>query len=228
LRTISAGLVDHLALRTAAIDAALNEALAEGMAQVILLGAGLDARGYRLSTLAGSTLFEVDHPSTQEYKRSRCGDLTVRAGRLVYVAVDFAKESLTEELEKAGYRREIPSFWIWEGVTMYLPLEATRKTMEAVRDLSAPGSRLAVTYSERVQAPFPVKQVVEASFQRLGEPFLGETSAEEMGALLRASGFRVLRDDHSVDWEGRFGGSSLAAIAYRRERLAVAERASPT
>ena len=102
LRAMSGGLVDHLALRTTAIDRALTEALEAGVLQVVLLGAGLDARPYRMPGLSKAVVFEVDHPSTQRMKKERCAGLKVEARELVYVSVDFARDSLDQALEVWG------------------------------------------------------------------------------------------------------------------------------
>jgi methyltransferase (TIGR00027 family) len=226
LRALSAGLVDHLAMRTTAIDLALAEALAGGVRQVVLLGAGLDARAYRLPGLATSAVFEVDYPSTQQFKHRQGQRLTPLAQRLVHVSVDFATDSLAAALATAGHSTTVPTFWIWEGVTMYLPREATRSTLAAVGLCSSVGSRIAVTYSdaELARFPFPIRQVVHAGFQLLGEPMVGQMAPEQMRALLSEVGFSVVSDEHSLDWERRFGGSSRVAFAFRQERLAVAEK----
>ena len=226
LRVLSGGLVDHLAMRSTAIDLALCDAVADGVRQVILLGAGLDARAYRLPALASATVFEVDHPSTQSFKRARCENLRVQAQKLVHVSVDFARDALDPALAAAGHESKQPTFWIWEGVTMYLPPEATRLTVEVMGARSAPGSGIAVTYMDSgvVTFPFPLQQLANASFRALGEPLLGKMTPDQMGALLRSAGFDVVRDEHSVDWEREFGGSSLTAFAYRGERLATAQK----
>ena len=64
------GLTLHVALRTRAIDDALRESLADGATQVVVLGAGLDGRAYRMKELEAAVVFEVDHPSTQADKRA--------------------------------------------------------------------------------------------------------------------------------------------------------------
>ena len=69
LSAVSLGLVDHIALRTQAIDLALLAGLAAGARQLVILGAGLDARAYRIDALDDVVAFEVDHPATQAYKR---------------------------------------------------------------------------------------------------------------------------------------------------------------
>lgn len=143
LRRLSLGLVDHLALRTLAIDAALAHALAPAgpARQLVLLGAGLDARAHRLPQRAALRCFEVDHPSTQAWKRARAPALETDAAP-VYVAVDFALDDLGERLAASGHRQDEASAWVWEGVTMYLAPEAVDATLSRVAARSAPGSTL--------------------------------------------------------------------------------------
>ncbi len=83
-RATSAGLVDHIALRTAAIDELLG-AGPRPLPQLVLLGAGLDARAHRLGSLAETRVFEVDHPASQRLKRRLTRGLPVRAHSVEYV-----------------------------------------------------------------------------------------------------------------------------------------------
>ena len=87
-----------------------------------MLGAGLDARAWRLAL--GVPFFEVDHPDTQRRKAQRAP--TEGAPR--YVAVDFATTRVADALEAAGHDATVPTAWVWEGVTMYLPDVAVRDT----------------------------------------------------------------------------------------------------
>ena len=82
----------------------------------------------------------------QRYKRSRLDAAGVHDDR-VFAPVNFEVDRLDASLDRAGFSRETPTFWIWEGVTMYLTLEAMRATLRSVAALSAPGSRIALTYS---------------------------------------------------------------------------------
>ncbi len=85
----AASMMDMVALRTVLIDSYLREALARGVRQVVILGAGLDGRAYRLQELAGADVFEVDHPATQAFKRARLGALTPTAKSLRFATANF-------------------------------------------------------------------------------------------------------------------------------------------
>ena len=106
---------------------------------MVLLGAGLDARAWRLQELAGTTVFEADHPDSQAEKRSRLGSLPATADQVRFVPVDLSRDDLGAALGSAGHRADLPTFWIWEGVVVYLTTEQVRATLAAVGALSVPG-----------------------------------------------------------------------------------------
>jgi methyltransferase (TIGR00027 family) len=225
LRAGSLGLVDHVALRTAAIDEALREACEGGVDQVVILGAGLDARAWRLAALGDAVVFEVDHPATQRFKRSRVGALDRHAREVRFVAVDFERQGLGERLADEGHDAGRRTFWIWEGVVMYLPTGAVRSSLEAIRDRSAPGSRLAVTYGTRDDQLWLDRfaHTVDLGFQLLGEPLVGLTTREAFHDLLAAAGWRTLDDTGPRDWRTKYGFGGLLTI---EERLVLAEAGS--
>jgi len=211
-RLASLGLVDHIALRTAAIDAAVEES---DPPQLVLLGAGLDARAWRLSR---REVFEVDHPSSQREKRS------VAPAGPCFVPVDFARERFADALASAGHDDRRPTTWVWEGVTMYLPDAAVRDTLAQLASRSAPGSRLVMSYLAKDGVPRGAAgAVVELGFRALGEPLEARYAPEEIRDLLDAHGFEVRRDTTSRDWSRALGGDPRYAILVRGERLVVAD-----
>ncbi|HEY2510496.1 MAG TPA: class I SAM-dependent methyltransferase [Polyangiaceae bacterium] len=221
VRLLSLGVIDHCELRSLAIDAVVRAALHESR-QLVVLGAGLDARAWRLPEAAGARVFEVDHPSTQRYKRARAGgaEADVR-----FVSVDFERDSLDERLAAAGHDPGAPSVWIWEGVTMYLPRAATVATLDVVRRRSSPGSTLAVTYVTPEiwnLAPAFIPLILR-TFHLGGEPLQGTMSREEMGAALDDAGFERVADDGVADWGRRFRPERSVRVRLA-ERLAVARR----
>ena len=220
---VSSSLVAHLSdsipLRTVAIDAALREAAAP---QLVVLGAGLDGRAWRMEELAGATVFEVDHPATQRYKRERVASLKPCAGDVRFVSVDFEKESLVEKLEQAGHRSDKPTFWLWEGVVMYLQMEAIRGTLRGIAARSAPGSRVAATYvrPDRRWRELPV------ILQLVREPLRTVLTPAEIASEFRAAGWDLLADTGVTDWSARFGGTPPGRLSKRwlsPERLIVTQ-----
>ncbi len=210
----SFGSVDLAPLRTAAIDAALREFAGE---QLVILGAGLDARAYRLPELSRFRIFEVDHPATQNYKRQQTMNLHPMAP-IEYVAIDFVSERLDDVLKRSSHRPDAPTFWIWEGVTMYLARPALRETLRAIHACSAAGSQLAATYLQ----PRRLRKLVTPLFDLVGEPLVGALGREEMESELVAAGFLLRRDTGAKEWCERFANFTPAKW-YNFERLALAE-----
>lgn len=207
-----------MALRTAAIDEVVRSAAAP---QVVILGAGLDGRAWRLPELAGSVVFEVDHPDSQRNKRAHLGSLAPTAREIRFLAVDFARDSLDAALAQAGHDPAERTMWVWEGVVMYLTPENVEATLGVIARRSAPGSRLSISY----MAPAPIMRIVGLVVRLLGEPFRSVFTREAMAALLARCGFRVLRDD-SISELGVQRSTALgeAAKVAPHFRIAAAER----
>ena len=91
-------------IRTKFIDEKLKRAIGDGAAQVVILGAGFDARASRLhSLLKDVRVFEVDSAGTQERKKLRVKEaLGGPPPNLTYVTVDFNRDRLFESLRHAG------------------------------------------------------------------------------------------------------------------------------
>jgi methyltransferase (TIGR00027 family) len=142
----SPGAVGGLACRTRAIDDACRDAVEAGCTQVVILGAGLDTRPYRLPALAGVDVWELDLPAVQEAKvASLTRALGHRPARVHYVPVDFEQTSAGGALAQAGFDAGLRTLVIWEGVSMYLPMAAVEQIFAFAGSL-APGSRLVFTY----------------------------------------------------------------------------------
>ena len=97
-----------------------------GVDEVVLLGAGLDSRPYRLADrLERLRVFEVDHPASQTTKRARLRRLLGDEPRGVrFVPVDFTRDELATEMARAGHDERAATLFIWSGVSAYLPEEA--------------------------------------------------------------------------------------------------------
>jgi methyltransferase (TIGR00027 family) len=212
--------VDVVALRTLAIDRFATAALERGVGQVVILGAGLDGRAFRLTGVETADLFEIDHPATQAYKRAKAGSLRPRARSLRYVEVDFERDSLSQRLAEAGHDSGRPTFWIWEGVATYLSDDAMRATLGTVAARSASGSEVVITYSLPAARPF-LRDVI---FGRLwGEPQIGRRTPEQMASLVTGAGLVVVEDSGLSDWAEQFEGEGPAERFGMRAVLARVE-----
>jgi methyltransferase (TIGR00027 family) len=136
----TAGVVSMLAGRTRFFDDAIKAAIAAGVRQVVLLGAGYDARALRLAS-DGVRFFEVDHPATQADKKQKLSRLGIE-DHATFVTVDFTKDKLQDRLLASGFVASKPTFFLWEGVIMYLSEEQVRGTLRALYELAAHGSKL--------------------------------------------------------------------------------------
>jgi methyltransferase (TIGR00027 family) len=227
LRVATLGLVDHVSLRRAAIDDALERALAAGARQLVVLGAGLDGRAWRLRALRDVTVLEVDHPATQVGKQRRVAGRTPLAAEVRFVAVDFERDDLGQRLAEHGHSTTQPTAWIWEGVTQYLHPSAIEATLTAVSSRSAVGSRLLVSYSVPSLVPWDLPglpALAGAVFAALGEPLHGAMTTEALAARLADHGLSMLEDTNSRDWARLHAGSARIATLFSSERLAVAEK----
>ncbi len=217
-----------LVARTILIDDAIAEA---ANPQVVVLGAGLDTRAWRLGALAGVSVFEVDHPASQADKQERIGRRRLVARSVRFVPVDFATDSLDTALAGAGHRAERPTTWVWEGVVMYLTRAQVVATMAAVAERSAPGSRLVVNYEERSLSS-RAGMAVFGGLSRLarrrsataGEPRRSAWSPSAMAALLTDHGFDVGADEDLLSAATRLGLEPEARRHLAASRVAVADR----
>jgi len=142
------GLWANLACRKRFIADKLTEALADINA-VVILGAGLDTRGYQLTRQVRIPVFEVDLPVNIALKAKTVRRVLGQAPMSVrLVALDFEHDDLLTALAEHGYHTDYRAFFICEGVTQYLTEAGVRRTLEGLR-ATAPGTRLVFTYVRR-------------------------------------------------------------------------------
>ncbi len=193
----SDGLLPFVVARHRYMDDALRRALRAGADQVVLLGAGYDMRAYRLAReIRDRPVFEVDHPATSRRKARiiarHLDDLpTTRVER---VEVDFEKQSFRTELRRAGFRERAKSFFVWEGVSMYLTRSSVVKTLETLRSMSATGSQVVLDLwylpdeHDRMAA---ARRFSANLLALLGEPISFGIHPDDAGAFFERLGFRV-------------------------------------
>ncbi|MGW2009084.1 class I SAM-dependent methyltransferase [Streptomyces nigrescens] len=190
------------------IEDLVVEQAGHGVAQYVVLGAGLDTFAQRRPDIAARLrVFEIDQPATQAWKRQRLIELGYGIPDwLRLVPVDFeAGGDWWEQLSDAGFDPGRPAVVVCAGVTMYLTKDANAATLRRLAGLS-PGSTLAMTFmlpTDLVDdADRPALEATKPQAQAAGTPFISFYTPQEMLALARDAGFK---DAHHVP------GAALAA-----------------
>ncbi|MBI5952945.1 MAG: class I SAM-dependent methyltransferase [Chloroflexi bacterium] len=141
------GVMGFLAARERHIDEFLKLQIRAGVKQVVILGAGLDARAYRFEELDPLRVFEVDHPASQVSKKEKVESIFGKLPtHVVYVSIDFNSESLEKRLLESGYDKSRKTLFIWQGVTQYLTPAAVDSTLAFITQHSPVGSSVIFDY----------------------------------------------------------------------------------
>lgn len=199
-----------LVARSRLAEEALAEAVARGVRQYVILGAGLDTFAFRNPHAAlGLRVFEVDHPATQEWKRQLVSQAHLKApGPLIYVPVDFERQSLAERLAANGFHVEEPAFFAWLGVTMYLSRDSIHDTLRFVAQSTVARSGIIFDY---LTMP-PRWQLLRRWGMRVlmnrvaaaGEPWRTFFDPVQLHGQLTRLGFATVRDFGPDDINARF------------------------
>jgi methyltransferase (TIGR00027 family) len=220
-----------MAPRTVVIDIAVIRALERGGDwQVVLLGAGLDARPWRLTALRGIRVFSVDHPASQADLRRRAEGLPDPVCDLRFVAADLTQEPLGSLLSAAGHDPLLPTAWVWEGVIPYLSRAQVSATLDALTGISAAGSILVAQYQSR-SLKAQLGRRVAGLASRLtgvlspltGEPWRSQWSQMRMAGLLADRAWAVDSDVSLLESATRLGtptGGAARSLAIGRVAVA--------
>jgi methyltransferase (TIGR00027 family) len=165
------GFLHFLVLRTGFFDEAVVRALNQDVRQVVILGAGYDARALRFHT-PGVRFFEVDHPATQADKRARLEQVGASLDGITFVAADFTEPGLAGALAAAGHDPSQRSQFLCEGVLRYLPEHWVHELLRVAAQLATPASELAVSISTRGGEPRAGDDERRRALAEQGEPVL--------------------------------------------------------
>jgi methyltransferase (TIGR00027 family) len=218
------GILLHYALRKKCIKDLARPALANGVTQVVILGAGFDPLSSELQQeFSAAEFWEIDHPATQRYKMRACSEIGVE--RVHFVAVDLSAAGLDKNaLTSDGFDPTKRTFWIVEGLLMYFPADIVSSLMKTLTTLSAPGSEFAFTFMEKQrdgQIRFDSQtKFVDSWLRRRGEPFLWGTTRSELATFIQP--WRVIRFFDHNDLLGMESDLSDEAIA-KGEVICLAE-----
>ncbi|MFI1799694.1 class I SAM-dependent methyltransferase [Streptomyces sp. NPDC020379] len=187
-----------LAARSRFAEDALAAAVATGTRQLVILGAGLDTFAYR-NPHAELRVIEVDHPSTQAWKRRQLTAAGIEIPESVtYAPADLERDPLSTALAKAGLDRTRPAFFLWLGVTAYLTRDAVLTTLRSMADHPAPVRMVFDYYGEAPPTLSPelraVREAAAEMVAELGEPWLSCFTPEDIAAELHAMKLTTTED----------------------------------
>ncbi len=202
---------------------ALEAAVAQGVVQYVIVGAGFDSLACRRPAYARNLgIFEIDQLATQALKRKRLSECGVAESDLPhFIAADLSTETLQAALARSPFDASRPTFFAWLGVSMYLTRDANLATLGAIASCAPSGSELVFTYVDNVV--FDASYQGTESFRRLqsavasaGESFLSGFDPGTIEEQLRAVGLQLIEDldgDRMVARYDRSGANGLRSNA---------------
>jgi len=206
------GLTPFVVTRHRYIDDRLDAALRAGVEQVVVLGAGYDSRAFRFADRLGARpVFEVDYPATQQRKERILAALGKRRELprvdVRRVSIDFQHQSLEKRLARCGFDPTRSTFFIWEGVSMYLTRKAVETTLGTLTRIAPARSELVFDAWFLVDEPDLRATAYRLSanlLHILGEPVTFALHPEDAEQFLARRGFAVLEIARAHDLELRY------------------------
>lgn len=209
-----------MAARSRFVEDQLAAAVARGVIQYVVLGAGLDAFAWR-NPFPALRVFEVDFPATQKWKRGLLNEAGLaQPANLTFIPLDFEHKTLAAGLIESGFDLGRPTFFGWLGVVPYLTHEAFRSTLSDIARMP-PGSGVGFDYALSPEVLTPMQRAaLKALAERVasaGEPFKLLFAPDEMERELRDAGFtRISQLDSKhlnvLYFTGRADGLKLSDV----------------
>lgn len=205
-----AGLAAFVLCRHAFIDDHLLRSLTDGAQQVVVLGAGYDARAYRFADQIGERpVFEVDLAPLSRRKAAIVQKHRALFGatRVRRVEIDFRRDSLDERLRSAGFVVGARTFVVWEGVSMYLSADAVSATLRTLSQVCGAGSALAMDFWYRLDgagAADQVRRIGAQTIRLIGEPVTFGLHPQAAPEFLQQHGFEVTDLAESTELAARY------------------------
>jgi methyltransferase (TIGR00027 family) len=219
-----------LVARSRCAEDELAAAVARGVRQYVLLGAGLDTFSCR-NPFSDVRVFEVDHPASQATKRARLAAAAITPPATVtFVPVDLAREPLDRALVAAGFDSSAPAVFAWLGVVPYLDREAIVQTLRYIGSLAI-GTAVVFDYGVPLS---PFNLIGRLGLWRLkrrvaaiGEPWKTFLKPSETRAILTDAGFTDVDDAGPAEINARYFADRSDGLRVGTGHIARA-RVAPT
>ncbi|MFA0833035.1 MAG: SAM-dependent methyltransferase [Methanobacterium formicicum] len=201
------GLSSSIMSRVRYFDDFVKKSVADGLKQLVILGAGYDTRAYRIEELKEDVnIFEMDHPNTQGYKIETIKEIFGSIPEnVIYVPVDFEKEKISEKLVENGFISSKKTLFILEGLVMYIPPESVAEIFSFITENSAKGSMVIFDYYPQSvvdgTSRLEVGQNIRNHLLKIGEPLQFGIEEEEIENFLKEFGFSSIENVTSEDYK---------------------------
>lgn len=202
LNELLPGMTEYLIARTAFFDRLFVDAQNNKIPQIVLLGSGYDSRAYRFAdSNQGTKIFELDVASTQDRKKKCMKKAHIDIQKHVtLVPINFNQESLKDSLEKAGYKNNQKTLFIWEGVIYYLDFESVETTLALVSQASHHESVIAFDYTisitkDNIDKYYGVREFAHTmNKHHANEELIFSINESEIESFIEQRGLKI--DDH--------------------------------
>jgi methyltransferase (TIGR00027 family) len=204
---------DMVKTRTRYFDDVLDAEIAAGVRQVVILGAGLDTRAVRKQA-PGVRFFEIDDPATMELKRRCYADAHIDTG-VTLIPGNYVRDGLVELLRSNGFQFDVPTYFIWEGNVMYMPLAIDKQTMRLLKQ-HVKQFRLSFDYfTEAVITKTtgnPSLTTLVESFEAMDAPWV--SGIDDIAALARDQGLTVVENFRTGQLFERYRGRPASSAIF--------------
>lgn len=204
-------------LRSRYAEDALAAAVARGVRQYVLLGAGFDSFSLRQPPFARElTIFEADQLASQAMKRRRLAECGVAVpGNVRFVPANLGVEPLAAALGRGGFSASVPAFVSWLGVTIYLTREANDATLAGIAAATAPGSEVVFTYTDQrvLERGSEGLARLRAARAAQGEPWVSGFDPTTLAADLRRLGLELVEDMDAAEMTTRYCATRQDGLA---------------
>ena len=202
------GFHEHLISRTRFIDDLIKKSAASEFEQYVILGAGYDCRAHRLELPSSLKIFEVDQSEVQARKRSKLPEKPPNSENVTYVAVDFADQSLSEQLLEAGFDQGKSTVFTLEGVSQYITKEAFTSIVKELATLAQTADSIVfVSYVSELLKKNPKAcfgtgypnaekraRLIMYGSEKAGEPWISFYSDGEIDSVLSQSDYSIIEN----------------------------------
>ena len=229
LDAVTPGLAGQAFVRYRYFDELLARLLADGLDQVVILGAGYDATGLRLARGPhGATVYEVDVPETQAKKRELVARIDPRAlEQTVFVECDFDRQSVAARLAAGGHSRDRPTLFSWLGVSWYLDASKVDAFLSDLASVAAPGSRVVFDYVHASvlsgHAEARGAGIAARVVARTGEPWTFGLSPGEVEEWLAGLGWAVEANVRASELRDRYQRAHTGRLRTAADWASVVE-----